>query len=303
MKQRRHFFIIASIILICLILASFFDLQIATVVFSKNNGFGLFMAASGTLPGYIGLSFFGGLLLILELNNKKHHPIIRYSLMILGFITFALSFYLQAGEIISENSYNYPKLTWLGYLISFPFTAGGFVLGILLGKKVKTPYAWVVVLLVLLVCAVALVPGVTLLKNIFNRPRFRTSIEHDYFQAWWDPLSKSDRTFFMKQWGVGKEEFKSFPSGHTCCAAITMCMVVFLPCIFPQLEKYHVPMFYGAFIWTVFIGFTRMLVGAHYLSDVAMGALILVICLYIGNEIYFRLLLPRFNNEEVVNNG
>ena len=38
--------------------------------------------------------------------------------------------------------------------------------------------------------------------------------------------------------------------------------------------------FYIALAYTLLVAFTRMLVGAHYLSDVGMGGLITTVCLY-----------------------
>lgn len=41
MKQRWHFLIVGGILLIGLLLGSFFDLQINTAIFDRYNGFGL----------------------------------------------------------------------------------------------------------------------------------------------------------------------------------------------------------------------------------------------------------------------
>ena len=59
------------------------------------------------------------------------------------------------------------------------------------------------------------------------------------------------------------------------------------------MKDYDVVLFYSGFAWTLLIMFSRMLVGAHFLSDVCFGALITLVCVYIGNEIIVRKFLPR----------
>ena len=65
---------------------------------------------------------------------------------------------------------------------------------------------------------------------------------------------------------------KSFPSGHTYCAAITFALIC-LPDLFESFKKRWVK----AICWTVPAAYTltvaisRIVVGAHYLSDVLVG--------------------------------
>ena len=41
-------------------------------------------------------------------------------------------------------------------------------------------------------------------------------------------------------------------------------------------------MFYAGLAWTLLVSFARMYVGAHYMSDVAMGSILAVLFFYIG---------------------
>lgn len=65
----------------------------------------------------------------------------------------------------------------------------------------------------------------------------------------------------------------SFPSGHTLssCTAFTAC-ILFKP--FDKLKKYSPYMLIFAALYVSVMGLTRMLVGAHYLTDVASAAII-----------------------------
>ena len=89
----------------------------------------------------------------------------------------------------------------------------------------------------------------------------------------------------MEMHSLTKEEFKSFPSGHTSVCAMTMFGVVLFPFITGKELKRQVLYFYIAMAYTLFVAFTRLLVGAHYLSDVGMGGLITLVCLYLYYEI------------------
>ena len=57
--------------------------------------------------------------------------------------------------------------------------------------------------------------------------------------------------------------------------------------------KHQVLFFWLAFGWALVVMFSRILVGAHYLSDTAVGALLTIIFFYIANEIIVRKLLKK----------
>ena len=59
MKKRFHFYIIGGVLLIGLLLGSFFDLQINTALFNKTNVFGLIVSSFGMIPGYGCLAMLG----------------------------------------------------------------------------------------------------------------------------------------------------------------------------------------------------------------------------------------------------
>tara|TARA_B100000700_G_scaffold324969_2_gene432490 strand:+ start:616 stop:1152 length:537 start_codon:yes stop_codon:yes gene_type:complete len=67
----------------------------------------------------------------------------------------------------------------------------------------------------------------------------------------------------QKKLFVAQDEF-SFPSGHTCAAFI------FVTCL-----SYYYPMIALCLLpWACAVGISRVVVGAHYVSDVCVGALL-----------------------------
>ena len=70
MKNRLHFYITGGILLIGLVLGSFFDLQINQALFDRYNGFGLTISSFGMIPGYGALAFLGGALFSIAFITK-----------------------------------------------------------------------------------------------------------------------------------------------------------------------------------------------------------------------------------------
>ena len=64
-----------------------------------------------------------------------------------------------------------------------------------------------------------------------------------------------------------------------------MMVLPYLSLFFNKLKGKETIMFYIGFGWTLVMMFSRMLVGAHFLTDTCMGALIVVVVFYIGHEI------------------
>ena len=295
MKKRWHFLIVGGVLLIGLILGSFFDLQINKAIFDRYNGFGLVISSFGMIPGYGTLAFLSGVLFCIIPKDQGLPKWVKVIILILAVGMFGISTYFLGKDVFSINGFYNEKLhPWLGCIIMGVLMVPVFILGFWMGKKNTNPKMWLAILIAAAVIFVALVPGVTLFKSVMHRPRYRILInEYDYrFYNWWERCK--DYKDMIAKLGKGfKEEFKSFPSGH---AAATMCGMIwfsFLPLIDKRLAKYQTLFFYIGFGWSLVVMFSRMLVGAHFLSDVCFGALITLVCFYIGNEFIVRFALPK----------
>ena len=300
MRKRYHFYIIAGILLLGLILGSIFDKQINAALFDKTNVFGLIVSSFGMIPGYGTLAFLGGVLFYIAFYNKEFQKWLKYLLMAFGVAMAGVATYFLGKDVFSVNGFENAKIYWLGFVIMGIISAGIWALGFYFGRKNTNPKMWIIILVAATAIFIALVPGVTLFKSIMHRPRFRTVFASGYeipFLNWWQRFSdyssyKVGDNLVINGITYAKEEFKSFPSGH---AAATMCGLIFLsylPLVDNRLMKYQTVLFYAAFGWGLVVMFARSLVGAHYLSDTCFGALLTVICFYIANEVVVRKLLP-----------
>lgn len=93
---------------------------------------------------------------------------------------------------------------------------------------------------------------------------------------------------FEKMYGVD-DAFKSFPSGHTCSAG-TVYALIMIPDLFQLKHKkgakiacWTVPI-----VYTGLIAISRIVVGAHYMSDVLIGGTLAFVCIAIAWEVAIR---------------
>ena len=301
MKKRFHFYIIGGVLLIGLILGSFFDLQINAAIFNKTNVFGLILSSFGMIPGYGCLSLLGGALFVIAKRNYDFKAWLKAILYVLAFAMYGISVYFLGKDVFSVNGFENKNIYWLGFVIMGVIMAAVFYLGCRLGKMNENPKMWIAILVMAAVIFIALVPGVTLFKAIMHRPRYRSAVYEGYvsFHNWWEPFKgyKDLMNNNPNPLLLTKEEFKSFPSGHAGASMVGLITLSYLPLFNKKWMKYQVMLFYIAFGWALLVMFARLLVGAHFLSDVSFGALLTVVCFYIGNEIVVRKLLP--HEEEI----
>ena len=284
MKQMRiPLYVTLGIALIGIIFGSFFDLQISTAIASSTSGFGLGVSIVGPTIGFMGLALFGGGFIGLAIHGQ--YPKWAKALFwVAGIAAYVVSVYFSGTEYFGVNGFygNIPE--WVGFIIAAIPLAGAEVGGYFLFRKTENKYAWVIYLIAFAVLLLTLVAGVTGLKAIFHRPRFRTvSTTAIDFHNWWQPCR--DYKNLMQAYGLVSEEFKSFPSGHTAEASILLVTTTFAPLVNPKLKKIQVPCFILAFAFVMLVGFARILAAAHYLSDVSMGASITIVFTIIANEI------------------
>ena len=287
-KLRLHIYIIIGVFLTTFILGSFLDLSINQALFSNKNGFGLTISAIGTIPGYGCFALMGGMLIAIGLHqfNKTFQKVIAF---VCAVVAIGLGTYFSGREFFGPNGFTNSSLMWLGYLIGFVIMLGIAYLGYRLGKASDNKFLWVLLLILAIAYFLALIPGVTALKSIFHRPRYRLLATEEaqaaglYFHNWWNRCG--DYKSYMTTLDVTSEEFKSFPSGHAGASMVMTLTVAFLPLVNRKYEKLQLPLFYVGLAWALFVSFTRMLVGAHFLSDVSMGALLTSIMLLIANEV------------------
>ncbi len=298
MKKRWIFIPLAGLFILGLLLGSFFDLQINTALYDRTNGFGLFMAAFGETPVYAFMSTIGFGFVFLCKDYKKWWQ--RLILIVLGIAALGITTYFQGKHIFNINAYYTEKnsIQLLGYAIGLLIGLLGAGAGYFLFKYATVNTKQLLYILVFLTVVIGVSIGINqLAKTFMSRPRYRFIANNDLiasgFKNWWDMSGKAIKEAWVDKGTdavtgltVTKEEFKSFPSGHMSNTMSLVAIMAMLPVINDRIKVRQEIMLCIGLAWNLVLAFSRMLVGAHYLSDVSMGALLTVVVFYVINEIF-----------------
>ena len=303
MKKRYHLLIIIGILLIGFVLGSFFDLQIDKILWSENNPFGLIMASFGVYPCYAGLAFVGGGLMSTTIKRKELPLWGKIICFFLSGLAIVMAVYLCGGEWPSVNGYNVPQLEWLSFLIAGVVFAGVYCAGYLVCRKGDVKQLWAMLLVMVVIFTVSLLPAGFVIKLIIHRPRYRYLVRTGVlpFYNWWENCAnyKDYIGGHIDGFPITKEDFKSFPSGHSGTGMIMAMFLSYAPIFFKTLKGKETIMFYIGVLWGLTMMFSRMLVGAHYLTDTCMGSLIVMVVFYIANEFAYKKGFFETKEEEV----
>lgn len=125
--------------------------------------------------------------------------------------------------------------------------------------------AQIVGITILLICLCSNIV-IELFKNIFGRVRFRSMQDNfDLFTNWY----QVNGSMYLEQ-VVKKEEIKSFPSGHAQVAGATLAFSL-LTYINPCWRSKELVIFLLTFIYALLVLYSRIVQGAHCLTDVTIG--------------------------------
>jgi len=246
------------VIIVWIILAIIFgftDLEISKTVVDENSAWGIFGRDYGEAPGY-GLIAIAIATLIGSFNKDiKKQKIPAYVIVAIGFILFILGFVFDSEDLILDGGSIFICLI-LFLIFTFNRDWQNY-------RKISAIITILVVLNPLLF--------VQITKVLCGRIRFRDLIVPGYtdYTPWFLPPGPTSSG-------------RSFPSGHTSMS------FMFLPLmIIVKDRKLKDPIRIITTIlvlgWAIFVGLSRIVVGAHYASDVlfsAMMATVITILLY-----------------------
>lgn len=280
----------ACVVFVALLLvATFYDLQINIALGNANSLYGQFFRLWGEVTGWIVIPICAAILLRACDKKTKAGKVLAavwaVVLVIGWFLT--INYFMEefTGDSYIEGMYGSPY----GYL---PFHSVVFALIVSalhvwgIYKVKETTIKKLVFFAVAMLIALALSQLVTtIMKNIWTRQRFRNlgvgngGTSSDGFTPWYQPglgKNKEAATYYVED-SVGgmlkKDAYKSFPSGHTSAAALSIGLIM-LPDIFEKLKKYKVWFYVAPIVYTVLVAISRIVNRAHYLSDVLFGGAI-----------------------------
>ena len=117
---------------------------------------------------------------------------------------------------------------------------------------------------------------VNVLKSPMGRMRFRAmNVIGDFsgYTPWYVANGQPDKTWMRETFGTA-DAFKSFPSGHTRAAAATFYLISLADVMNVQSKRRRALLWCFAILFTGSVAVSRIMVGAHFFSDVLVGGTI-----------------------------
>lgn len=132
---------------------------------------------------------------------------------------------------------------------------------------------------------------VQVIKNPVGRMRYRSmNVIDDYsgYTRWYVVNGQPDKEMMRAVFGTA-DAYKSFPSGHTRAAAGAFYLTVMASVIGVKHKGLKAALWIFAFAFTVTVAVSRIMVGAHFFSDVLVGGTIGFLFAMLSGVLYARL--------------
>lgn len=240
---------IAVIIFLCFLFNKY-DLDISIFLTRYNSYFFEFFDDFGELPVYVGPILFGGIFFCLEKNNVYKAACLSISIV---------AYFIVSIKIIHNIGF---ILDYISILICFisSLILGGITVYCLSKVKKETLGKIKDIALLGLLVSIISVGCTEIIKNIWGRVRFR-DLGVDYNE-------------FTNLFSInGINGHKSFPSGHTNAGTSILLISLLVPRFTSKKWiKYLVTSF--CFVYIATLAISRIVVSAHYASDVLFGFIV-----------------------------
>lgn len=298
-------YIIGSILFVLvftllLVIASLFDLEISNILaggslsagaYYSTNVFGRIFEYIGSWPIFL-LGIFACLVLMHKVYNLDNKTKYLAIIFIIAILILSNKLYGDTFKYICQNQdHLYVYKQTLTKVILWIMSIITTVLLVFYYRNVEIEkndqfirFAFVV----LFTFAFYLV--ISIIKGPVGRMRYRAmnSINDFSFFTNWYEVSGAKELVAKEGYSVIKDGFKSFPSGHTFSAGVTYTLIC-MPYVFTKFNTkkwkvfwYAIPIFY-----TGIVGLSRIVVGAHFLSDVLVGGTIAYLASELAKYIFF----------------
>lgn len=251
------------------------------------------------------------------------------TVLILGFSAFAVYETYEVMRNVFKYTDKYLQAALSGSGIAFSLDSGyitaaqvvaalifsGLVLSLFMRIKREHVSATVKLAVIIFIVEAMYLILIGLIKTPVGRMRYRTMNaigDFSYYTPWYKinggrhvlsdgVIAKGDFDASALV-GAATDTCKSFPSGHTYCAAMSFVLVC-LPDLFDWFKKVYLKALCWIIpaVYTVTVAVTRIVVGAHFLSDVLVGGTLAFVLIIIIREVlilkgaHFKAFMPTKN--------
>lgn len=276
MKNKRIILVFPALIWLgALIFASFYDLDISLRVANTMLPFGRVLEILGEIPAILFTSFNFAIISVYLLRREGHIGKDRLISALTIFLSVGTAYYTSNATIeYIEKWRNDLSLDSFGDSVKLAaaliFAACLTALFLFYAFKINFEKLENMFGIALHCVSAAILTFVVIwiFKLMWSRVRFRQLTDLSQFTP-----------FYIPNGFKGLSGYYSFPSGHTANATVILTLSYY----FGFLKKKNLkPIFYLLlFLWIVIVALSRVLVGAHYLSDVLCAVAITSFIVYI----------------------
>lgn len=277
--SKRNIYLLTGVLVGLLLIGSFFDYAISQSLYNPNNAFGIFFAAYGEAPSYLAWAASGTLLL----RTSGPRTGLSTALQVAGGLLILVS---AAEAVYLPTRYLTEVSPIVIALVGVALIALVSTLTWQASREADIAVVRKLALVLFLVVFLELVV-VNLIKIVWERPRMRLMEEYPAidFSPWWSIGSTHKETLVLS--GVSSDEFKSFPSSHTANAATAMLFTAFAT-LKDSLRRHATLILWVGAAWGGIVALSRIIMGAHFLSDVTVGFTVTFVIMLAVYQVMFR---------------
>ena len=263
-----------GVIAILLAVGGVFDLTIANNVYQPENLVARILECVGYLPPFL---FVGGMFAVLFFRVKAEDEkralkrVVFAGCTALNYLVFG---FMMSGEILSVLWQR--ALVGVGSMIVLaPLTLLFFR-----GRKDEELRRYEIFLIFAsIVCVISSLVTINVVKYLWGRARYREmmadgDLMFEAFTPWYHPN------------GFSLHGHHSFPSGHTCAATNLMALFA-LEEIYPIEKNKRKTIYIVVGMWIFIMAYSRLVLGAHFLSDVTAGFAVGFVTYAVARYVYF----------------
>ena len=285
-KARKITYIaLLGVVAALLVVGGLYDLDIADALYAPKNVVAQIFESIGIFPPFVIVAAtFAALFFVLD-GRKKYYALKRIACV----AATALAYILFGYMAINETSLS---ISWLSYVVGVAFGAAFTPLTLWLISRMRDVTRrklLVFLIFASIVCVIADILAVNVLKFIFSRPRYREMMAAEDFTVY---------SAWYKINAFSLHGHHSFPSGHTASAGalFVLCAIGEVFTEYKSKEKF---LAFVVALYTVTMAYSRLVLGAHFLSDVTAGFAVAFVTYAVTRYLYFKMTpVEAFLNEE-----
>ncbi len=277
MAFKKQFFWISLIVLavlLTLLAISDWDYTASIALGNENSIWAEFFNRFGELPATIGLLLATTILYGGRKRDVAWKNLVSSIFGILFMLVFSYFIIMQPINYAFEEAVDGTPQIWtiLNIVLALILFAGALLWT--LKTEPEKFRKWKSEALVLLILVISEMILVNVVKIVWARPRMRSITSIEEFKHWFEISGPSN-----------DNELKSFPSGHTGNAMVILAYGMFISKLKPNWFK---PFVVFAILWTVLVMVSRVVLGAHFLSDVLVGAYITLFLFALWQSVFLK---------------